>query len=137
MDLDPKIYKELIAIFNDELNEQLDALAQQLAVLKEEQDKAKIDKAIVILHRIAHTIKGSAQSVGIDAVGQVAARMEVLFGTIKEGKLPVSQDVIDACLAAADTIDASMTAFLEDNSQVINTQSIESQLSALTEGKSS
>jgi two-component system chemotaxis sensor kinase CheA len=120
VDLDPEIYKELITIFHGELEEQLEEFAQNLSLLTEEQDKMKINESIEILYRIAHTIKGSSQSVEIYNVGRIAENLEALFGEIKQEKLLISQEIIDDCFKAVDTIRASMNAFLEGNSEKVD-----------------
>lgn len=90
--LDPDLLAELAGIFRQEATERLEVLRGQVAAL---QDPATPDLAGVFAsaRREAHTIKGSAGTVGADDMRSVALRLEKrleLYG--RDGQALAEQD---------------------------------------------
>lgn len=107
--LDPELLAELGAIFREEASERLAALRAQVTAL---QDPALADRAAVYVdaRREAHTLKGSAGTVGADDVRSVSLRLEKRLelyaragATLAEADAKILNDLcdrLDAALAA-------------------------------------
>ena len=96
---------ELVATFRAEVEERLSSLTSGLLSL-ESHPRAR--DQIAALFRDAHTVKGSAKMLGLDAVVGVAHVMEDLLGDLRDGRLPVRRDLIDLLLVACDGIGRGM-----------------------------
>jgi two-component system chemotaxis sensor kinase CheA len=93
---------EFLGIFRDEANERLDSMSTALLAI--EDGRASAD-AIDSLFRDAHTIKGGAGMLGLDAIGVLAHAVEdVLADARKAGELPAG--VADPLLRAGDALRA-------------------------------
>ncbi len=92
----------VFAFFVEEATEHLGVLEAGLL----EMEKAGTAEAEEMepLFRAAHTLKGSANLVKVESVGQIAHRMEDLFERVRDGKLSVAPVQIDALLFALDQI---------------------------------
>ncbi|SFD45358.1 chemosensory pili system protein ChpA (sensor histidine kinase/response regulator) [Thiohalospira halophila DSM 15071] len=79
---------ELVAVFLEEGEEQLEALAREVRAL--EQDPAgEVDYGA--LQRTLHTLKGSARTAGADGVGELAHAAETLTGALDRGEIPQAE----------------------------------------------
>jgi chemotaxis protein histidine kinase CheA len=92
---------ELVAGFRQEVEDRLRSLCDGLLALE---GNGSPRLAVAALFRDAHTVKGSARMLGLDAVVEVAHRAEDLLGAIRDGRLPVRRDLVDVLLAAAEGI---------------------------------
>jgi chemotaxis protein histidine kinase CheA len=96
---------ELMATFRAEVEDRLASLSDGLLTL-ETAPQAK--KVIGSLFRDAHTVKGSARMLGLDAVVNVAHHMEDLLGALKGGRFQVRRDLVDLLLASGDAVGRSL-----------------------------
>ncbi|MDQ1709556.1 MAG: two-component system, chemotaxis family, sensor kinase CheA [Frankiaceae bacterium] len=96
---------ELMATFRAEVEDRLASMSNGLLTL-ESTPQAK--KVIGSLFRDAHTVKGSARMLGLDAVVAVAHHMEDLLGALKDGRFGVRRDLIDLLLASGDAVGLSL-----------------------------
>jgi chemotaxis protein histidine kinase CheA len=96
---------ELMATFRAEVEDRLSSMSNGLLSL-ESSPQAK--KLIGSLFRDAHTVKGSARMLGLDAVVAVAHHMEDLLGALKDGRFAVRRDLIDLLLASGDAVGKSL-----------------------------
>jgi chemotaxis protein histidine kinase CheA len=96
---------ELMATFRAEVEDRLASLSDGLITL-ETAPQAK--KVIGSLFRDAHTVKGSARMLGLDAVVNVAHHMEDLLGALKDGRFTVRRDLVDLLLASGDAVGRSL-----------------------------
>lgn len=87
--------------FLAEIQEHLEALTQGLLDLEGRPDDSQLVKD---LFRSAHTIKGTARMIGYTAVAQVAHAAENVLDDLREHRLAVNADVVDALLGAVDTM---------------------------------
>jgi chemotaxis protein histidine kinase CheA len=92
---------ELVAGFRQEVEERLRSLSDGLLALE---GHGSPRQAVAALFRDAHTVKGSARMLGLDAVVGVAHRAEDLLGAIRDGRLTVRRDLVDVLLAATEGI---------------------------------
>lgn len=90
-----------LALFLREALEHLNSIQQGLLHLEEHPDDREL---IEVLMRNAHTVKGSARMLGLEAIGNVAHRMEDLFKAISDGERSVTPGTIDLLLTAGDTL---------------------------------
>ncbi len=58
------------------------------------------------LFRAAHSLKGSASTLGVDSVAAIAHEMEDVFGAVKRGEVKYDEAAGDEILAALDAIGA-------------------------------
>ena len=82
--LDP----ELVAVFLEEAEEQLAALAAQVRALEQAPAEA-VDPAA--LQRTLHTLKGSARTAGAEGVGELAHAAEALAEALARGDIPLAE----------------------------------------------
>jgi two-component system chemotaxis sensor kinase CheA len=100
-------HARLLSIFRAELSEHLDAIADRLLRLGGgDCGEAEFN----VCMRAAHNVKGAAHSVGIDAIGQIAHRLEAVFDELRVGRLSPSAELVDRCLGALDNIRAALSA---------------------------
>ena len=92
---------ELVAGFRQEVEDRLRSLSDGLLALE---GHGSPRQAVGALFRDAHTVKGSARMLGLDAVVAVAHRSEDLLGAIRDGRLTARRDLVDVLLAATDGI---------------------------------
>lgn len=93
----------MLELFKLEVENQVNVLNEGL--LKLESDLRDIDQ-IDTLMRAAHSIKGAARIMQIEAVVQISHIMEDCFISAKEGKLTLTTNHLDTLFAAVDLIAA-------------------------------
>src|SRR5487761_1421694 len=96
---------ELVATFRAEVEERLASLSAGLLQLEAHPAPRQV---VAGLFRDAHTVKGSARMLGLDAVLQVAHSTEDLLGAIRDGRLVVRRDLVDLLLTACDGVARAM-----------------------------
>lgn len=96
---------ELVATFRAEVDERLASLCEGLLRLETHPSPRQL---VASLFRDAHTVKGSARMLGLDAVVDVAHRAEDLLGALRNGRLGARKDLIDLLLVAAEGISRSL-----------------------------
>ena len=93
----PGLDAEILSCFIPEAEEYLSTIDQLIRILIEKQDDAD---SIYRLFRAAHTLKGSAYTVGWQVIGDVARPIEDCMVAVHERRLPLSNDLL-AMLAKA------------------------------------
>jgi len=91
----------MFELFRMEVEAQTSALSQDLLEL--EKDAGSVQR-LESLMRAAHSVKGAARMVGVDAVVDIAHQMEEVFVAAQRGELSLNSDHIDVLLRATDTI---------------------------------
>ncbi len=91
----------LIDLFRAESDTHIPVLSQGLLALEK---RAADDAAIASMMRAAHSIKGAARIVGIDAAVRVAHAMEDCFTAAKENAAVLSSDSVDVLLQGVDAL---------------------------------
>ena len=94
-------FDEIVSEFVAEMQELLDQLDEDLVQLEAEGGNHELLKEIF---RILHTIKGTSGFLNFDRIQLLAHRLEDLLAQLKDGRLEVSQDVMDVLLAGADRL---------------------------------
>ena len=96
---------ELVATFRAEVEERLASLCAGLLTLETHPSPRQ---QVGGLFRDAHTVKGSARMLGLDAVVDVAHRVEELLGALRDGRFAVRKDLIDLLLVSAEGISRAL-----------------------------
>jgi chemosensory pili system protein ChpA (sensor histidine kinase/response regulator) len=97
----PKLEPEVLSYFIPEAQEYLDVLEANLLQLdKDPQDKELINQ----LFRSAHTLKGSAYTVGFQSIGDLVHHVEDFMGALRDGRLHVLPGHTDLMLQAIDVV---------------------------------
>jgi HPt (histidine-containing phosphotransfer) domain-containing protein len=87
--------------FFEESQEIYSALKEKVGVLRERMD----DKdAIITIHRLAHTFKGSSAIAGFEGISAYAKRFEAMMNTLKNDPSMISSELVDVMLKAADVL---------------------------------
>ena len=97
----PPMEADVLEFFVPEAQEYLEAITACLLRLeKSPEDKDTIHK----LFRAAHTLKGSAFTVGIQVIGDMTHHMEDIMGAIREGRMRVTSELTDVFFRAVDEV---------------------------------
>lgn len=88
-------------IFFEEAEEHLATIETMLLAI----DPAQPDpEKVAEIFRAAHSIKGSGATFGFDDMTALTHEMESLLDDIRRGRRPLTQDIVEACLAAGDVL---------------------------------
>ncbi len=109
--------KKYLRIFKAEADEHLSVI--NLGLVDLEQGKAD-EEQVHAIFRAAHTLKGSARMLGIEAVGAIAHKMEDILREIDIDSLKPEAHVVDRLFEAADYINRILQEEAVDESSVIN-----------------
>lgn len=96
---------ELVATFRAEVEERLASLRDGLLSLE---GNAAPRQLVASLFRDAHTVKGSARMLGLDAVVTLAHRAEDLLGLLRDGRVAVRPDIVDLLLVTSEALGRSL-----------------------------
>jgi chemosensory pili system protein ChpA (sensor histidine kinase/response regulator) len=99
--LNPHLDPEVLSYFSPEAQEYLESLEANLLRLdKDLQNRELINQ----LFRTAHTLKGSAYTVGFQSVGDLIHHVEDYMGAVRDGRLQVLSGHTDLLLRAVDVV---------------------------------
>ncbi|OGT22670.1 MAG: hypothetical protein A3C55_01970 [Gammaproteobacteria bacterium RIFCSPHIGHO2_02_FULL_42_13] len=115
MDIDPKIFQQLIDTFNIELEEQLQLITEGLVKLEKDIDPKEAETILHSIFRSAHNIKGSSRSIGIMELGDIAHKLENIFQQLRDEKVLPSKEVIDVGFEALEAMRKAFAAFVNKN----------------------
>ena len=128
----------MLQLFRIEVEEQGKKLNKYLLQLEQNTEN---DNALESLMRAAHSIKGAARMVGVDAVVQIAHVMEDIFVKAQESTIAIKTNQIDTLLKGADTInkiaeqdDANFNEWINQNKHHI--EILISEISTIQQGDS-
>jgi len=103
MDFLEEELEEILNIFREESEEQIEKLNQGLLKLeKNSQDKDVISE----LFREAHSIKGAARMIGLNDIQSVAHKIEDIIGLAKDNRLKITPSIVDVLCRAVDCINS-------------------------------
>jgi chemosensory pili system protein ChpA (sensor histidine kinase/response regulator) len=112
----PHLDAEVLSYFAPEAQEYLETLEANLLRLdKDPQDKEIINQ----LFRTAHTLKGSAYTVGFQSIGDLVHHVEDFMGAVRDGQMQVLPGHTDLLLRAVDVVRVLMR---RDVDQVAHTR---------------
>ena len=104
---------KLAAVFQGEHAEHLEHIRSILALLANVADtrgKIELDEAF----RRAHSLKGAARAVDLDAVEELASGIETLFSRVREGSMPLDTLTIGVIHGALDASEECVAAFRDN-----------------------
>ena len=91
----------LLDLFRAEIDTHLPALSEGLLALEKDPNQPKRLEALM---RAAHSIKGAARIVGVEAAVQVAHAMEDCFVAAQKGAIALTSDAVDVLLGGVDAL---------------------------------
>jgi two-component system, chemotaxis family, sensor histidine kinase and response regulator PixL len=100
MAIDPDIRDQAYQFFVEEAPELLQILETGLLSLRQERSTAKVHD----LMRAAHSIKGGAASVGLEAIATLAHRLEAIFRVLYNDTLEIDADLESQLLQSFDCL---------------------------------
>jgi two-component system chemotaxis sensor kinase CheA len=95
-----------LGLFVTEAAEHLEALSQDLVTLERQRSPESIDS----LFRHAHSVKGMAASMGLEAIATLAHRVEDLVEALRHDEEALDKRLVDLLLEATDTMLAQVRA---------------------------
>lgn len=99
--LNPDLDPEVLSYFAPEAQEYLDAMEAALLRLEKNPDHAD---TIQQLFRTAHTLKGSAYTVGFKSIGDIVHHVEDFMGAVRENRMKVTTELVDVLFRVIDVI---------------------------------
>lgn len=97
----PELDAEVLSYFVPEAQEHLEALEAYLLKLEKDPHNPEL---IHQLFRIAHTLKGSAFTVGFTPIGDLVHYVEDLMGALREGTTKLAPGTTDSILKSVDVV---------------------------------
>ena len=97
----PQLDPEVLSYFAPEAQEYLESLEAQLLRLEKEPQNPEL---INQLFRTAHTLKGSAYTVGFQSIGDLTHYVEDFMGAVREGRVKVLPGHTDVLLRSVDVV---------------------------------
>ncbi len=97
----PALDAEVLSYFAPEVQEYLEALESQLLRLEKGQHNPEV---IDQLFRTAHTLKGSAYTVGFQSIGDLTHYVEDFMGAVREGRVKILPGHTDVLLRSVDVV---------------------------------
>jgi chemosensory pili system protein ChpA (sensor histidine kinase/response regulator) len=97
----PQLDPEVLSYFAPEAQEYLESLEAQLLRLEKEPQNPEL---INQLFRTAHTLKGSAYTVGFQSIGDLTHYVEDFMGAVREGRIKVLPGHTDVLLRSVDVV---------------------------------
>lgn len=101
-DLSKEQMKQLAAVFRAEALEHVKSLAEILFSLEE--DTSDVPGKLSVAFRDAHSLKGSAGTLGFERVATMTHRFEDVLGAIRDGKASFDEKVLDNLLQTLELI---------------------------------
>lgn len=101
----PELDAEVMSFFAPEAHEYIETI--EASLLKLEKDHADAE-TIHKLFRAAHTLKGSAFTVGFQCIGDLTHHVEDFMGAVRDGKQRVTPEATDIIFKAIDVVKALM-----------------------------
>ena len=103
--------EEDIKLFLDETLEMLEVLEEEVIKLEEEGEDPKL---LQDMFRIAHTVKGSAGTIGHNRMADLAHSMEDILSKLRDGEFQPNQDLVNVLLDTLDALKSLATEVMPD-----------------------
>src|SRR5215467_14021670 len=97
----PPLDPEVLSYFAPEAQEYLESLEAQLLRLEKEPQNPEL---INQLFRTAHTLKGSAYTVGFQSIGDMTHYIEDFMGAVRDGRVKILPGHADVLLRSVDVV---------------------------------
>jgi two-component system, chemotaxis family, sensor kinase CheA len=99
-----RLTQRLMATFLGELEDHVRTLERELLALEKQPEPAARNDLFKILFRTAHSLKGAARSVGVEAIEAAGHRLEELFASGRDGRLSIDGAYFNLILPTIDDI---------------------------------
>jgi two-component system chemotaxis sensor kinase CheA len=124
---------QYLDMFIEESKEHLQAINENLLAL--EQNPQSLD-IINVVFRSAHTLKGMAATMGFEKMAHLTHDMENGLDLMRNGKLAVTQFVMDVLFSCVDVLETQLNQIIETGTDAgVNVDSLVEQLKAIASGK--
>lgn len=111
---DMEQYREL---FMTEAEEHLQSLNQNMVELENSPDNA--EEIINLIFRSAHTLKGSARTLGFEHISSLTHHMEDILDYIRDGRIKINREIIDLLFRCLDALE-KMVSEVSDGEDTTN-----------------
>ena len=101
MDFTEEEIEEVLSIFQEESEEQLQKLNESLLTLEANPED---QQAIQTIFREAHSLKGAARMIGLSDIESISHKLEDIFSSVKKGTLEIKPELVDVICKAVDSI---------------------------------
>ncbi|MFZ3100911.1 MAG: chemotaxis protein CheA [Desulfitobacteriaceae bacterium] len=92
---------QYMGLFLSEVEEQLNTLNQSILSLEQLDSDSEV---LQRLFRVAHTLKGSSATMGLDIMAELTHHLEDILDDVRHGKAEVSLPLVDALFACLDQL---------------------------------
>src|ERR1700682_1605996 len=115
MQFSDDLLRELLATFAVEAQEHIQAINQHLLVLEKTPGPAKSAELLAEIFREAHSLKGAARAVNLEAAGNVAHRLETLFARLRDGEIAPAPPLFDLAYQTLDGLNLLVQTRAQDD----------------------
>jgi two-component system chemotaxis sensor kinase CheA len=129
MKLGDDLLRELLATFAVEAAEHIHAINAHLLALEKGPEPDEARELLAEIFREAHSLKGAARAVDLEAVGGLAHSLESLFGRMQAGELAASPELFDLAYQAMDGLTVLVAAGAE-GAGLVDTAGLSARLDA-------
>lgn len=126
MQLADDITSEDLKVFLEEAEEQLQLLDDEVIRL----EKEATEEGLATIFRAAHTLKGSSAMLGYTAMAKVAHAMESLLDKLRNGKVAVTPELVDALLHSLDALRVLTDELIDEQGVEVDLESLVAELEA-------
>ncbi|KEO82952.1 chemotaxis protein CheA [Tumebacillus flagellatus] len=124
---------QYLDMFIEESKEHLQAINENLLAL--EQNPQSLD-IVNVIFRSAHTLKGMAATMGFEQMAHLTHDMENGLDLMRNGKLAVTQEVMDVLFSCVDVLETQLHQIIETGTDAgVNVEALVAQLKAIASGK--
>src|SRR5262245_54464885 len=104
MQFNDDLLRELLATFAVEAQEHLQTITRDLLALEKGPGPEKSAELLAEIFRAAHSLKGAARAVNLEAAGEVSHKLETLFARLRDGELSPEPALFDLAYQAVDAL---------------------------------
>ncbi len=96
---------QIVEAFRAEARELAQGIGGSLLALEKSDDVEERAKTAATAYRYAHSIKGSASTLGFNSLERVVHKIEDILGALRDDKIQPTADMYDAVFQALDVVD--------------------------------
>lgn len=133
---DEEFFAKLLATFRIEADEHLNAISDGLLALEKELPQKERQQAIETIFREAHSLKGAARAVNLQAVESICQVLENVFAAWKQDHVQPSPELFDTLHFTVDSIRSALTSSFDQSQISLVIQKLENIKQKVTKEKS-
>ncbi|MCX8047384.1 MAG: chemotaxis protein CheA, partial [Anoxybacillus gonensis] len=123
---------QYLEVFIDESREHLQTISEQLLELEKNPNNVSIVNEIF---RSAHTLKGMSATMGFEDLANLTHQMENVLDAIRNGKIPVTTELLDVIFRAVDDLEAMVVSIAEGGDGKRDVTEVVAQLKQIEKGE--